>query len=532
MNSKTKIVFAIGAIGTVVFLAANQVLAHEADTASSTPGDTTTSNGVDLATTQEISDNELGQKPGFFKSFQLKISRAFTKDDLKGVKIDNELARMALRKARLLANTGKTDEAVKALDQYNAQMAAIQNKIDALAQTLTAKNPELKDFMARVADQQMLAASAIDKVEHGVGGANKKLVQAQLEAIKRAAHIVEKTSDDPAKRAEELNKLAERFANKTAKATEQIEHENKALDALEQAGDDDIFAEALDKAKDKIADKIAKSGKIGDIIKDLENPQEKHIKILQSVLEKAPDAAKPAIQKAIDDSLGRLAKKAENNPGVVDEALGRETMKVGLKQREELLKKIKEKSGEKVKQAIEKKEEKIKNLREKEDGLRKKREELRLKAQEKKIEQDKKTEEKKQELKREVEKKTETRAVSPTTAANPTPTLTPPASDSASGSSESTESKTYEVKYKNARFDTSNAPSAGINGGDSIKFKNDGDQTIQINSDDHPTHLLNSELNVGTLAKGQEKTVKLTKKGTWGIHNHLSTLETGTIIVK
>lgn len=71
---------------------------------------------------------------------------------------------------------------------------------------------------------------------------------------------------------------------------------------------------------------------------------------------------------------------------------------------------------------------------------------------------------------------------------------------------------------------------AGI--GASLTVQNDSTSDLDFESNNHPTHTKNSELNVGTVKAGENKTVKLTKEGEWGFHNHLNSAHTGTITVE
>lgn len=76
-------------------------------------------------------------------------------------------------------------------------------------------------------------------------------------------------------------------------------------------------------------------------------------------------------------------------------------------------------------------------------------------------------------------------------------------------------------------------PSEYISGvGASLTVQNDSSSDVDFESDDHPTHTKNSELNVGTVKSGESKTIKLTEKGEWGFHNHLNSSHTGKITVE
>ena len=68
--------------------------------------------------------------------------------------------------------------------------------------------------------------------------------------------------------------------------------------------------------------------------------------------------------------------------------------------------------------------------------------------------------------------------------------------------------------------------------GQSIKFVNQANQPLQLDSDPHPVHTDEPELNIGVIAKGESKTVTLTKKGTWGFHNHLNSSDEAKVDVQ
>ena len=65
-----------------------------------------------------------------------------------------------------------------------------------------------------------------------------------------------------------------------------------------------------------------------------------------------------------------------------------------------------------------------------------------------------------------------------------------------------------------------------------IIFKNDSSVEVAVYSNDHPTHKLFPELNIGSIEAKQLKTLLLTKPGIYTYHNHLNSSQKGTIIVK
>ncbi len=68
--------------------------------------------------------------------------------------------------------------------------------------------------------------------------------------------------------------------------------------------------------------------------------------------------------------------------------------------------------------------------------------------------------------------------------------------------------------------------------GSTVTVKNDSSSDLQFSSDDHPSHLENSELNQAVLASGQSQQFTVSETGTWGIHDHLNASNTTTLVVE
>jgi len=76
-----------------------------------------------------------------------------------------------------------------------------------------------------------------------------------------------------------------------------------------------------------------------------------------------------------------------------------------------------------------------------------------------------------------------------------------------------------------------------VKAGGSIKWVNNSSAKIQIGSDPHPTHTTNAQITgsqfVIELAPGQSSdSVKVTKTGTWGYHDHLNPVVRGKVVVE
>lgn len=89
--------------------------------------------------------------------------------------------------------------------------------------------------------------------------------------------------------------------------------------------------------------------------------------------------------------------------------------------------------------------------------------------------------------------------------------------------------ETAVITYTNSGFSPETITVAS---GATITIKNDSSRDMQLDSDPHPAHTTNEELNVEIVKPGQSQTFVVKRTGTFGYHNHLNSSQTGTIIVE
>lgn len=111
---------------------------------------------------------------------------------------------------------------------------------------------------------------------------------------------------------------------------------------------------------------------------------------------------------------------------------------------------------------------------------------------------------------------------------------TPTTSDSNANSSSPTDTVTPTgseavITYSDSGYSPS---SVTVKAGDKVIIKNTSSRSMQFDSDPHPAHTTNPELNVGAVSPGQEMSFVVDTKGTFGYHNHLNASQKGTIIVQ
>ncbi len=85
------------------------------------------------------------------------------------------------------------------------------------------------------------------------------------------------------------------------------------------------------------------------------------------------------------------------------------------------------------------------------------------------------------------------------------------------------------ITYTSNGFDPA---SLTVTSGSSVTIKNNSSSLLQFDSDPHPEHTDDPELNVGTISPGQSKTITVTKTGSHGYHNHLNPSDTGVLVVQ
>lgn len=85
------------------------------------------------------------------------------------------------------------------------------------------------------------------------------------------------------------------------------------------------------------------------------------------------------------------------------------------------------------------------------------------------------------------------------------------------------------IVYSDGGFEPS---SVTVKAGGKVRIENKSSMPLSFNSDDHPAHTDQAELNVGDVPKGRSREFTVTKTGTWGFHNHDNATHSGKLIVE
>lgn len=101
--------------------------------------------------------------------------------------------------------------------------------------------------------------------------------------------------------------------------------------------------------------------------------------------------------------------------------------------------------------------------------------------------------------------------------------------NNATNTSSSSSGQGMVITYSDSGFSPSTVTT---HAGDKVTIKNTSSEDMQFDSDPHPVHTNDPELNVGVVVPGSSKTFTVNTKGTHGYHNHLDPGDKGTIVVE
>lgn len=97
------------------------------------------------------------------------------------------------------------------------------------------------------------------------------------------------------------------------------------------------------------------------------------------------------------------------------------------------------------------------------------------------------------------------------------------------GATEDEQQAAATIVYSDSGFEPT---SLTVKAGDTVRIENKSSLPLSFNSDDHPAHTEQDELNVGDVPRGGSREFTVSEKGTWGFHNHENATHTGTLIVE
>ena len=111
---------------------------------------------------------------------------------------------------------------------------------------------------------------------------------------------------------------------------------------------------------------------------------------------------------------------------------------------------------------------------------------------------------------------------------------TAPTTSSTSSSTQSPNSANSQSASDTITFDGSQFSPASltVKSGTMVTIKNASSQDLQMDSNPHPVHTDDTDLNVGVVAVGHSQTFTVTKTGSFGYHDHLDPSIQGKITIE
>lgn len=452
-----------------------------------------------LAAGTEILPSDLGvSSPNFWQFFKRRFSRIITRQEVKKAKLSLELADLTLLKARQAQKNGDNEKAGELLLSYNQQVTGLQTQINTLTGEIGAAfqpNTALLTLLSRLEQNRLFGASILDSMSLKASGEfNQKIIKTRLEVVKDLSRVLLKQNLTAEELAQKLDKISQKLADKEAKTEEKYLKRLKALEEIDEVDElDDDLEEAIGQVEKDTLEKAAREPveTISLVARKIEGGLKKHVLILEELLSRAPDPAKPAIENAIERSQKKLEEELKKDPQRLEKIL--ENDKENIEAKKKIMERLNKMGEEETKKSIERKDAEVK-----------KQEEKAKQRVEKKKEEGKKDEENK-------------------------PKESPVAGTTETPATETRQSKTYELKIKKDGFEKTGLT---LKKGDKIMFKNDDDSPHDIASNPHPFHTQIPGLRSGVLNQDQTYTFTFETAGNFGVHDHLNTQYSVSIIVE
>lgn len=498
-----------------------------------------------IAPSDNFTADDLGvPEPTTFAFILNRLTRLFAISSIRKVALDHERAQMTLLKADQDISDSRTESAIKETARYLALATKTQTELDELTVGEPDKATAAASTIQNITDTKLLDATLLDSLTvKSVGDLNHDLTQAKIQASRDMIKLLEREKLSPAQYQQRLEQINEKLAKKTSQVQKKLAKKLAVATHLQEDGaiSDENLNEALTTTENETVQDLAQTANSSadDVATEIEKSFDNSPVILKQIAAKANPLAAKTLNNKIDDSMNTLAKELENAPDGVAQAKLQSTFhRAGDDgQSQELMSKFKDKvKNDKIKKSVEQ----ITTEQDKQDNqdklLSKSKPETVTRSSDAtaKSTSDSTTTDNASKSSSSKSGDTDSSASNTGTgSASPSSGSDSSSASSSSGNSSAThESKTYEIEYKDGAFNVNDVPSGGIAVSDSIKFKNGGDTTIDIESDPHPTHTGNPILNIGSLAKGQTKTVTFASAGTFGFHNHLNPSQSASILVK
>ena len=327
---------------------------------------TATESTAALATTQEITASDLSiPNPSFWEISKRKLTRFFTFSEIKKAKLSLELANLTLLQAKEAMQTGDQEKAAALIDSYNQQIILTSDSLNQITnQFQDISNPDLQSILSKIENTRLLEVSMLDSMNlKATGELNKTITKVRSEALKDLTEILTKENLSQDELTKKINEISKKLESKELKAEEKYIKRMDILDDLDEESSDIELDDAIAEVKDDELDEISKES--DDVITKVTDKisKRKDLIVLQELLTRVPDSAKPAIQAKIDKEIADLTEKLKDDPKALEEVIKNDENNIEAKKNVmEEIKKDNETAAENVKKEIEKSIQKMYNV--------------------------------------------------------------------------------------------------------------------------------------------------------------------------
>ncbi len=286
----------------------------------------------------------------FLKEWKRKIQLALNINQIKKVNLENKYANERLLELKKLVTKGASPEKIKsALENYQAQIDKIKDRVEQTKQTATEKE-ETNKFLDKFTKQQILKENILEKLENQVPPEVREKIKTVRERhLQRFGEIMTKLEENPEKIRERIenaikNIKGSQFKNfKNLEILKNLESKvpEKAKEAIQRAqenalkrlqGDlEKMSPEDQEKFKDYISKIMGDKEKQAEILENLLsankeklNLREKLMKAREGIIEKielkneqknCPSVEKPAADFCAN---GRIIPQKDNNGCIIE----------------------------------------------------------------------------------------------------------------------------------------------------------------------------------------------------------------------
>lgn len=329
---------------------------------------TTTQSTTTLATTQEITAADLSvPDPSFWEISKRKFARFFTLSQIKKSRLSLELANLTLLQAKKASQSGDQTKAATLIDSYNQQIGSASDSLNQITnQYKDIDDPDLQAILSKIENTRLLEVSLLDSLNlKATGELNKKITEVRSEALKDLTEILTKKNLSQDELTKKINEISKKLESKELKAEEKYAKKMDILDDLDEESSDKRLDDAIVEVEKDELDEISKES--SDVLAKVTDKisKRKDIIVLQELLTRVPDSAKPAIQAKIDRELSKITSELKNDPKALEQIIKEDEKNIEAKKKVmEGIKKSNEKASESVKKEIEKKNEEVKKIEE------------------------------------------------------------------------------------------------------------------------------------------------------------------------